>query len=476
MTISATRFARRFLFARHLLVAAMAATPVLLLQPAPAMAEADGPDHFRVTDVAGNDTLNIRSEPNARARKLGEIPPDGNGLRNLGCRGGLSFAEWQKATPAQRRASVRSRWCRIEYRGVTGWVAGRYLAEGNAPRATSASSAPARQQPIKRKLAPEETLERITIPASGKLTVSGTIEGYRHKVYAVSIGAGDTLRVELKTRSTSAYFNLIDGADGSGAAIHRGEVHGKVAQITAPSAKTYLIQPFLVRAVARRGRTAQYSFEITLASSGRAASQPSTTGSATPSATVDAKPSFDCARADNDATKLVCRDAQLAALDRETTRLFKLALAGPNMSKQRRDELVAMERGWIKGRDECWKAKDLRQCVAFSYATRIHELRQGYANARTQDDRGVSKGPFALACRGFDSGIGVTFINTDPAMAVLEWRSEKHALTLVRSGSGARYKVSYEDGRSLDLWTKGKDARLTIPGRKEMSCKIEEIG
>lgn len=99
-----------------------------------ARAEADGPDFWRVTGVAAGDELNIRASAAPKARALGAIPHDGDGVRNLGCRGGLSFAQWRKASPAQRERGQRSRWCKVEYRGVTGWVAGRFLAEGAPPR------------------------------------------------------------------------------------------------------------------------------------------------------------------------------------------------------------------------------------------------------------------------------------------------------------------------------------------------------
>ena len=53
-------------------------------------------------------------------------------MRNLGCQGGLTFQEFQTLNPAEQaeRLKQNPRWCRIEYQGVTGWVAGRYLAEG----------------------------------------------------------------------------------------------------------------------------------------------------------------------------------------------------------------------------------------------------------------------------------------------------------------------------------------------------------
>lgn len=100
------------------------------------LAEADGPDFYAVRDVARGDVLNIRAEPSPHARKIGEIPPDGTCIRNLGCKGGLSLQELTELSPAEqeRRRHQNPRWCKVEYRGITGWVAGRYLAEGECRR------------------------------------------------------------------------------------------------------------------------------------------------------------------------------------------------------------------------------------------------------------------------------------------------------------------------------------------------------
>ena len=95
------------------------------------LAEADGPDFYKVRDVSFNDTLAIRAEPHTDAARLGEIPPDGNCIRNLGCQGGLTLLEFTTLTQEQqaRRLLENPRWCRVKYRRITGWVAGRYLAE-----------------------------------------------------------------------------------------------------------------------------------------------------------------------------------------------------------------------------------------------------------------------------------------------------------------------------------------------------------
>jgi len=101
-----------------------------------AAGEADGPDFYAVAGVDAHDVLNVRSGPDPHAPKVGEIPPDGTCIRNLGCRGGLTFQEYTELSPAEQAKRLREspRWCRVEYQGVTGWVAGRYLAEGNCER------------------------------------------------------------------------------------------------------------------------------------------------------------------------------------------------------------------------------------------------------------------------------------------------------------------------------------------------------
>lgn len=104
-----------------------------LLTPISVAADASGPDYFRVVDVASNDVLNIRERPTARSSKIGAIPPNGNGIQNLGCQGGLSYAQWEVASAAERQAARKRVWCRIYYRGVNGWVAGWFLAEGSGP-------------------------------------------------------------------------------------------------------------------------------------------------------------------------------------------------------------------------------------------------------------------------------------------------------------------------------------------------------
>jgi uncharacterized protein len=86
-----------------------------------------------------------------------------------------------------------------------------------------------------------------------------------------------------------------------------------------------------------------------------------------------ADPSFDCAKASSETEKLICKDAELAELDQELASLYQVLLKNLPASEQKR--LKAEQRGWVKGRDDCWKAADLRACVASEYRARIMELK-----------------------------------------------------------------------------------------------------
>ncbi|MFC6760770.1 lysozyme inhibitor LprI family protein [Sulfitobacter porphyrae] len=89
-------------------------------------------------------------------------------------------------------------------------------------------------------------------------------------------------------------------------------------------------------------------------------------------------PAFDCAKAESSAETLICEDAGLAALDRRLADRFAAALAVSEGLDADAEEttrtLRAMQRGWISGRDECWKEPDLRACIETEYLRREAEL------------------------------------------------------------------------------------------------------
>jgi uncharacterized protein len=185
-----------------------------------------------------------------------------------------------------------------------------------------------------------------------------------------------------------------------------------------------------------------------------------------------ATPSFDCKKADGQVEQMVCKDATLARLDRETTRLYGLALDARSLPTAQKKSLIAEQRGWIKGRNDCSKSDDAHACTATTYLQRIYDLRHGYAGARTQDDRGISRGPFNIRCPGVDAVIAGTFVQTDPGYAYFRWLDQQLVMQQAPAASGARYAATLKDGEA-QFWDKGPDARLLLPGKPEMDCRVE---
>lgn len=191
---------------------------------------------------------------------------------------------------------------------------------------------------------------------------------------------------------------------------------------------------------------------------------------------VAVSPSFDCAKAGSEAEKLVCSDPALARFDNEVARLFALAGKDPNLTPQAASELTTVQRGWVKGRDDCWKASDKRQCVLASYGSRIQELRQGCANARKADAASVSVGPVVFKCEGIDAPLGVTFFTVEPGYAYLQNGASSVMFTAEPKAPDARYSGKGADGGDYVLVVDGRNAVFTRPGAAAAKCVMDEIG
>ena len=187
-------------------------------------------------------------------------------------------------------------------------------------------------------------------------------------------------------------------------------------------------------------------------------------------------PSFDCARAESAAEEAVCADPGLAELDVELARVYGLAAGDPALGEDGLNTLKAMQRGWIKGRDECWKAStSVEDCTAFAYATRITEIRQGYAAARADDGNGISTGPFPYVCEGLDVPVSAGFLTGQRPMVTLGWGDDRVALDGVPAASGAKYEGDTYAGPVM-FWTQGDEAMFTLPGGAELTCTEDDIG
>jgi len=192
-------------------------------------------------------------------------------------------------------------------------------------------------------------------------------------------------------------------------------------------------------------------------------------------------PTFDCAKAKGEVEQLICRDAALAALDRKLDGVYKAALA------KARDGMPAIlrteQRGWIGGRNECWKAKDadnaafltaswkatsVRECVEGQYRLRIAELQVQYELV-------PAKKPAFFACQNNPSNeVVATFFETDPPAARLERGDRTVIAYLVPAGSGAKY-----EGQNVTFWNKGNEALVTwmrpaTGVTEELQCKLRQ--
>ena len=107
---------------------------------APSIASAEEPPQFwSVTGVAPNDVLHLRDVPSADSKSLAQIPANARGLKHLGCRRNQPLMEqWARMNAAARREAL-TQWCRVEYQGTQGWVAGRFLKRVSAFATTSES-------------------------------------------------------------------------------------------------------------------------------------------------------------------------------------------------------------------------------------------------------------------------------------------------------------------------------------------------
>ncbi|MBA4714204.1 MULTISPECIES: lysozyme inhibitor LprI family protein [Citrobacter] len=84
-----------------------------------------------------------------------------------------------------------------------------------------------------------------------------------------------------------------------------------------------------------------------------------------------AGPSFSCSAVEKGSMEeIICLSPSLSAMDLRLNEVYKQALA-----KSKNDPtLKAVQRGWIKGRNECWKEQDKPACLGREYSERMTEL------------------------------------------------------------------------------------------------------
>lgn len=175
---------------------------------------------------------------------------------------------------------------------------------------------------------------------------------------------------------------------------------------------------------------------------------------------ADVGPSYDCGKVDPGGIEgMICRDAELSALDRKLSGVY--AAARQKAVNEHPPTLRAEQRGWIKGRNDCWKSGDTRACVREEYIRRIAELQARYRLV-------PGRGPFFFFCDGNPANeVAVTFFETDPPALIAEYGDHVSVMYLQPGASGTRYK-----GRNESFWEHQGEATVTWGyGAPEMRCK-----
>ena len=163
---------------------------------------------------------------------------------------------------------------------------------------------------------------------------------------------------------------------------------------------------------------------------------------------VCAAPAFECAKASGSVEALICEDEELSQLDQSLAEVYESAMK--RLPTDEHAKTRAKQRGWIKGRNDCWKAEDVRGCVEVSYQTRIVEL---------QITGGLLMAPnyTTLICnRQENIPFTTVFYNqTNPPSAVLTWGSDQVIAFIQHSGSGARYAAP-----GVEFWSHQGEATV----------------
>lgn len=157
-------------------------------------------------------------------------------------------------------------------------------------------------------------------------------------------------------------------------------------------------------------------------------------------------PAFDCKHVPaHSAEALICQNAGLSQLDQQLHQVF--AKAAVLAAHERPSLLKAEQRGWIKGRNDCWKDANEVACMQDAYQRRIAELQARY--------RLVSmRGPLHYQCGVSPADeLVLSYFATQPATLIAE-RGDSVSLMFLQA-NGTDYV-----GRNETLWPQQDGVRL----------------
>lgn len=148
---------------------------------------------------------------------------------------------------------------------------------------------------------------------------------------------------------------------------------------------------------------------------------------------------------DNGVGTMICRDSDLATLDRQLDEVYRAALA--RTRDVARIELKAEQKGWVKGRDACWTAENPHLCIRAAYRYRIAEMQARFGLV-------PDLGDITLMCedRGRRTEVAITYYSTKPKTLLAR--------------NGAVTALMFQDAEAAGSVYRGPNVALNQTGAK----------
>ncbi|WP_412471434.1 lysozyme inhibitor LprI family protein [Halobacteriovorax sp. RT-1-4] len=158
-------------------------------------------------------------------------------------------------------------------------------------------------------------------------------------------------------------------------------------------------------------------------------------------------PTFDCQKATYKAETLICEKSELANHDRHMAIVYKDSIRKVEALDEGREtslkRLKAMQRGWGKGRNDCWKDRNLYSCIEHNYKYRISYLQTKWDLLRPHEIYG-------LICKQNRAEIVMNIYKTSYYNSIKAEYGDK-SFTLIESKTKNEY---IGDGKSFSIDSK----------------------
>lgn len=156
--------------------------------------------------------------------------------------------------------------------------------------------------------------------------------------------------------------------------------------------------------------------------------------------------------------KLICSDPELLKQDQQLAKVYQQALT--KAVNEKPPLLKAEQRGWIKGKAECWKEEDKKACASTLYTQRIAELQARYELLPASKK-------LLLGCDSNPANeVSLRYYPTTPATLIADYGDQVSLMYQQTDQSyvGRNEKLSEQNGVFTVQW--GYEAPL-------MSCKTK---